>query len=70
MFSHPKDFTQSAPPELGTMAGLKTEFEKELPSDSGISVDGVSDHEKCPKTLKVLRGHAVNFPLIGDLDLK
>ena len=46
LFSHPKDFTPICTTELGYMAGLQPEFEKRNCKVIGISVDGVSDHEK------------------------
>jgi thioredoxin-dependent peroxiredoxin len=37
---------------------------------SGISVDSVPDHEKWSKDIEETQGHAVNYPLIGDPELK
>ena len=70
LFSHPKDFTPVCTTELGTMAGLKPEFEKRNCKIIGISVDGVSDHERWSKDIERSQGHAVNYPLIGDPELK
>ncbi len=70
MFSHPKDFTPVCTTELGTMAGLKSEFDKRNCKVIGISVDGVSDHEKWSKDIESSQGHAVNYPLIGDPTLE
>ena len=36
----------------------------------GLSVDGVSDHERWSKDIQDVQGHAVTYPLIGDPDLK
>ena len=44
LFSHPKDFTPVCTTELGTVAGLRGEFERRNCKVLGISVDGVSDH--------------------------
>ena len=66
LFSHPKDFTPVCTTELGAVAGLKSEFEKRNCKILGISVDGVSDHEKWSKDIEASQGHAVNYPLIGD----
>ena len=52
------------------MAGLKPEFDKRNCKVIGISVDGVTDHEKWSKDIESSQGHAVNFPLIGDPELK
>ncbi len=66
LFSHPKDFTPVCTTELGTVAGLKTEFDRRNCKVIGISVDGVSDHEAWSKDIEASQGHAVNYPLIGD----
>ena len=52
------------------MAGLKSEFDKRNCKVIGISVDGVSDHEKWSKDIENSQGHAVNYPLIGDPELE
>lgn len=70
MFSHPKDFTPICTTELGYMAGLQPEFEKRNCKTIGISVDGVSDHEKWSQDIQKSQGHAVTYPLIGDPELK
>ncbi|MYA09325.1 MAG: peroxiredoxin [Holophagales bacterium] len=66
LFSHPKDFTPVCTTELGTVAGLKTEFDRRNCKVIGISVDGVSDHEAWSKDIEASQGHALNYPLIGD----
>ena len=68
--SHPKDFTPVCTTELGYLAGLMPEFEKRNCKVVGISVDGVTDHEKWSKDIENSQGHAVNYPLIGDPELK
>jgi alkyl hydroperoxide reductase subunit AhpC len=70
LFSHPKDFTPVCTTELGYMAGLKPEFEKRNCKILGLSVDGVSDHEKWSKDIEETQGHRVTYPLIGDPELK
>ena len=70
LFSHPKDFTPVCTTELGYMAGLKPEFDKRNCKVIGLSVDGVSDHEKWSQDIKETQGHAVNYPLIGDPELQ
>jgi alkyl hydroperoxide reductase subunit AhpC len=55
--------------ELGAVAGLKPEFEKRNCKILGISVDGVSSHEKWSQDIEASQGHAVNYPLIGDPEL-
>ena len=70
LFSHPKDFTPVCTTELGYMAGLKPEFDKRNCKIIGLSVDPVSDHVKWAKDIEDVKGHAVNYPLIGDPELK
>jgi alkyl hydroperoxide reductase subunit AhpC len=70
LFSHPKDFTPVCTTELGYMAGLQPEFAKRNCKVLGISVDGVSNHKKWSTDIEVSQGHALNYPLIGDPDLK
>jgi alkyl hydroperoxide reductase subunit AhpC len=70
LFSHPKDFTPVCTTELGYMAGLKPEFAKRNCKIIGLSVDPVGSHQKWMKDIEETQGHAVNYPLIGDFDLK
>ena len=70
LFSHPKDFTPVCTTELGYMAGLKSEFTKRNCKVIGLSIDPVSDHQKWSKDIEETQGHAVNYPIIGDFDLK
>tara|TARA_B100001013_G_scaffold266921_1_gene168683 strand:- start:657 stop:1316 length:660 start_codon:yes stop_codon:yes gene_type:complete len=70
LFSHPKDFTPVCTTELGAMAGLQPEFAQRNCKVLGISVDGVSNHEQWAKDIESSQGHAVNYPLIGDPELK
>jgi len=70
LFSHPKDFTPVCTTELGYMAGLKSEFDKRNCKIVGLSVDPVGNHEKWSKDIEETQGHAVNYPLIGDPELK
>lgn len=70
LFSHPKDFTPVCTTELGYMAGLKPQFDKRNTRIIGLSVDSVGDHEQWAKDIQETQGHALNYPLIGDSDLK
>ncbi|MCH7876004.1 MAG: peroxiredoxin [Gemmatimonadetes bacterium] len=70
MFSHPKDFTPVCTTELGTVAGLKAEFDKRNVKVIGLSVDSVEDHKKWSKDIEETTGNAVNYPMIGDPELK
>jgi alkyl hydroperoxide reductase subunit AhpC len=70
LFSHPKDFTPVCTTELGMVAKMKSQFEKRGVKVIGLSVDSVDDHSKWAKDIEETQGAAVNFPLIGDPDLK
>jgi len=70
LFSHPKDFTPVCTNELGYMAKLKPEFDKRNTKILGLSVDPVGNHEKWAKDIEETQGAKVNYPLIGDSDLR
>ena len=70
LFSHPKDFTPVCTTELGYMAGLQPEFAKRNCKILGLSVDPVDHHAEWSKDIEETQGHAVNYPLIGDPELK
>jgi alkyl hydroperoxide reductase subunit AhpC len=70
LFSHPKDFTPVCTTELGYMARLKPEFDKRNTKILGLSVDPVGNHEKWAKDIEETQGAKVNYPLIGDSDLR
>jgi alkyl hydroperoxide reductase subunit AhpC len=70
LFSHPKDFTPVCTTELGYMAKLKPEFDKRNTKIIGLSVDPVDNHKKWSKDIEETQGTAVNYPMIGDPQLK
>ena len=70
LFSHPKDFTPVCTTELGAMAGLDGEFRKRGVKIIGISVDPVESHVKWKADIRTATGFDVEYPLIGDKDLK
>lgn len=70
LFSHPKDFTPVCTTELGYMAGLKPEFDKRNCKIIGLSVDPVTSHGKWAADIEETQGHKVNYPMIGDPELK
>jgi alkyl hydroperoxide reductase subunit AhpC len=70
LFSHPKDFTPVCTTELGYMAGLEPEFRKRNTKIIGLSVDPVSSHGKWASDIEETQGHKVNYPMIGDPELK
>ncbi len=69
LFSHPKDFTPICTTELGTMAGLKPEFDKRGTRIIGLSVDPVDRHAEWGADIQKVSGFSVNYPMIGDTDL-
>ena len=70
LFSHPKDFTPVCTTELGTMARIKSEFDRRNTKIIGLSADPVEDHRKWAYDIEETQGEAVNYPMIGDPDLK
>jgi alkyl hydroperoxide reductase subunit AhpC len=70
LFSHPKDFTPVCTTELGALAGLEGEFAKRGAKIIGLSVDPVENHAKWAVDIQDVTGNAVNYPMIGDVDLK
>ena len=70
LFSHPKDFTPVCSTELGYMASLKREFDKRNCKIAGLSMDSVDSHKRWAEDVRELTGHAPNYPLIGDTELK
>jgi alkyl hydroperoxide reductase subunit AhpC len=70
LFSHPKDFTPVCTTELGYLASLKDEFTKRNTKILGLSVDPLSDHARWARDIEETQGHKLNYPLIGDPELK
>ena len=70
LFSHPKDFTPVCTTELGAVAKLEPQFAQRGAKVIGLSVDPVGNHEKWSADIEDVCGAKVNFPLIGDPELK
>jgi len=70
LFSHPKDFTPVCTTELGYMAKLDPEFKKRNVKVIGLSVDPVGDHDRWKADIRDATGGDVQYPMIGDHDLK
>jgi len=69
-FSHPKDFTPVCTTELGAVANLESQFAARGAKVIGLSVDPVESHHKWEKDIEEVGGSKVNYPVIGDPDLK
>src|SRR3974377_1977380 len=52
------------------MAGLKPQFDARNTKIIGLSVDPVDNHARWAKDIEETQGHAVNYPMIGDPELK
>jgi thioredoxin-dependent peroxiredoxin len=70
IFSHPKDFTPVCTTELGYMAHIKPEFDRRKVKVIGLSIDPVKNHADWARDIAETQGATVNFPMIGDTDLK
>jgi len=70
LFSHPKDFTPVCTTELGTVAKLKSEFDKRNIKAIGVSVDDVPSHKKWVGDIEETQHTKVNYPILGDPDRK
>ena len=68
LFSHPKDFTPVCTTELGYMAKIKPEFDRRNTKIVGLSVDGISDHERWAADIEETQGTAPNYPIIDGSD--
>jgi thioredoxin-dependent peroxiredoxin len=69
-FSHPKDFTPVCTTELGAVASLEKQFARRGAKVIGLSIDPVASHGKWASDIKEVGGYDVNYPLIGDPELK
>ena len=69
LFSHPKDYTPVCTTELGYMAGIERHFAERGCKIIGLSVDPVDRHAAWADDIRETQGHAVNYPMIGDIDL-
>jgi alkyl hydroperoxide reductase subunit AhpC len=70
LFSHPKDFTPVCTTELGAVARLKPEFDRRNTRIMGLSVDSVESHRRWSKDIEKVTGHAPDYPIVGDTDLR
>lgn len=70
LFSHPKDFTPVCTTELGEVARLRAEWEKRNVKVIGLSVDPLDAHRNWESDIEETQGHALDFPMLADVDGK
>ena len=70
LFSHPADFTPVCTTELGTVAKLRSEFEKRNVKVMALSIDPLESHQKWIGDINETQKTEVNFPLIADPEFK
>lgn len=70
LFSHPKDFTPVCTTELGEVARLRAEWEKRNVKVIGLSVDPLDAHRNWESDIVETQGHALDFPMLADVDGK
>jgi len=70
LFSHPKDYTPVCTTELGTVANIKSEFEKRNCKVIALSVDDVKSHQGWIGDIEETQHAKMNFPILADPDKK
>jgi alkyl hydroperoxide reductase subunit AhpC len=68
LFSHPSDYTPVCTTDLGEFARRKKEFDDRDTKIIGVSVDSVASHLGWSADIADTQGHALNFPLVGDVE--
>jgi alkyl hydroperoxide reductase subunit AhpC len=70
LFSHPADYTPVCTTELGTVASLKSEFDKRNVKVIALSVDSAESHRGWINDINETQNTTVNYPIIADSDRK
>ncbi|GCA74687.1 alkyl hydroperoxide reductase subunit C [Microcystis aeruginosa NIES-2520] len=70
LFSHPADYTPVCTTELGTVASLKSEFERRNVKVIALSVDSAESHRGWINDINETQNTTVNYPIIADGDRK
>jgi alkyl hydroperoxide reductase subunit AhpC len=70
LFSHPKDYTPVCTTELGTVAKIKSEFDKRNVKIIAVSVDSLEDHRGWISDINETQQITMNYPIIADPDRK
>jgi alkyl hydroperoxide reductase subunit AhpC len=68
LFSHPADYTPVCTTELGTVASLKSEFDKRNVKVIALSVDNADSHRGWINDINETQNTTVNYPIIADPD--
>lgn len=68
LFSHPADYTPVCTTELGTVAGMKSEFDKRNVKIIGLSVDELANHGGWIDDIEQTQSVKMNFPILADGD--
>jgi alkyl hydroperoxide reductase subunit AhpC len=68
LFSHPADYTPVCTTELGSVAKLKTEFDKRNVKVIALSVDDAESHKGWIGDINETQGTTVNYPILADAD--
>lgn len=68
LFSHPADYTPVCTTELGTVAGMKGEFDRRNVKVIGLSVDELANHGGWVKDIEETQSVSMNFPILADGD--
>ncbi len=68
LFSHPADYTPVCTTELGTVAGMKGEFDRRNVKVIGLSVDELANHGGWVEDIEDTQGVKMNFPILADGD--
>jgi alkyl hydroperoxide reductase subunit AhpC len=66
----PRTSRRSAPPNSARSPALEQQFAQRGAKVIGLSVDPVDSHSKWEQDIEDVGGHKVNYPLIGDPELK
>ncbi|MGL5874106.1 MAG: peroxiredoxin [Xenococcaceae cyanobacterium] len=70
LFSHPADYTPVCTTELGTVAKLKSEFDKRNVKVIALSVDDAESHKGWIGDINETQNANVNYPILADADRK
>jgi thioredoxin-dependent peroxiredoxin len=70
LFSHPADFTPVCTTELGTVAKLRSEFDKRNVKVMALSADPLISHQKWIGDINETQHTTINYPLIADPEFK